>query len=90
MKLNVKAFALTCAILWGFGLFAATWWIMLFDGATHERFFIGGIYRGYNVSAIGSLLGLVYAFFDGLIGGAFFAWIYNAIVGGKESAAHRS
>ena len=34
MKLNVKAFALTCAIIWGLGLFLMTWWLILFDGAT--------------------------------------------------------
>lgn len=48
MKLNVKAFALTCALVWGLGLFALTWWIMAFDG---------------------------------LAGGAVFAWLYNLLAG---------
>jgi hypothetical protein len=34
MKLNVRAFALTCGLVWGLGLFIFTWWIMAFDGAT--------------------------------------------------------
>ena len=79
MRLNVKAFGLTCGILWGLGLFVITWWIIAFDGATGEVTFIGRIYRGYNISPGGSFIGLIWALFDGLIGGAIFAWLYNLI-----------
>ncbi len=79
MKFNVKAFALTCALLWGLGLFALTWWIIAFDGSTGEVTFIGQIYRGYSISALGSVIGMVWGFFDALIGGAIFAWLYNRL-----------
>jgi len=79
MKLNVKAFALTCALVWGLGLFLLTWWIIVLDGATGEITFIGRFYRGYNISPVGSIIGLVWASIDGLIGGAIFAWLYNLI-----------
>jgi hypothetical protein len=81
MKLNVKAFALTCGLLWGIGLFVFTWWIIAFDGATGEVTFIGRIYRGYSISPGGSFIGLIWALLDGdgLIGGAIFAWLYNLI-----------
>lgn len=79
MKLNVKAFALTCGLIWGFGLFFITLWIILFDGASCNVTFIGKLYRGYNISLVGSLIGLVWAFFDGVIGGAIFAWLYNLL-----------
>ena len=79
MKLNVKAFALTSGIVWGFGVFALTWWIIVFDGATHEVTLIGRLYRGYNISPIGSIVGLLYGFFDAGIGGAIMAWLYNTI-----------
>ncbi|MFH0966042.1 MAG: bacteriophage holin [Planctomycetota bacterium] len=85
MKLNVKAFGLTCGILWGLGLFAMTWWIIAFDGATGDRTLLGRLYRGYSISALGSVVGLVWAFFDGLIGGAIFAWLYNRLAGGCAS-----
>ena len=81
MKLNVKAFALTCGLVWGFGLFSLTWWIIAFDGATGEPTLIGQLYRGYSISPSGSIVGLVWAFFDGWIGGAVFAWLYNLIAG---------
>lgn len=81
MKLNVKAFALTCGLVFGFGLFFLTWWIIAFDGATGEATFIGRLYRGYTISPAGSFIGLVWAFFDWMIGGALFAWLYNVIAG---------
>jgi hypothetical protein len=60
MKLNAKAFALTCGLLWGFGLLMLTWWIILFEGATGQATLIGKIYRGYNLSISGGLIGLVW------------------------------
>jgi hypothetical protein len=84
MKLNVKAFALTAAILCGVGLFLLTWWVILFEGATGAKTIIGTVYRGYNISALGSLLGLIWGFADGLIGGAIFAWLYNLLVPGSS------
>lgn len=81
MRLNVRAFALTCGLLCGLGLFFVTLWIIAFDGASGEITFVGRIYRGYNISYLGSVFGLIWGFFDGLIGGAIFAWLYNLIAG---------
>ncbi len=77
MKLNIRAFALTCGILWGLGLFFVTLWIILFEGSTGELTIVGRVYRGYNISMVGSLFGLLWGFVDGLVGGAIFAWVYN-------------
>jgi hypothetical protein len=80
MKLDVKAFALTCGLLWGFGLLFLTWWMMAFGGATGETTLIGRVYIGYRINPMGSLIGFAWGFVDGLIGGAIFAWLYNVIV----------
>ena len=79
MKLDVKAFGLACGILWGLGMFLFTWWVMLFEGASHEVTILGMGYRGYSICATGSLIGLIWGFFDGLIGGLAFAWLYNRL-----------
>ena len=79
MRLNVKAFALTCGLVWGFGLFCIAWWVMIFEGATGDLLLIGHVYRGFNISPLGSVFGLVWGLVDGLIGGAIFAWLYNVI-----------
>ncbi len=81
MKLNVKAFALTSGLVWGIGLFILTWWIIAFDGSTGEVPFVSHVYRGYAVTPLGSVIGLIWAFADGLIGGAIFAWLYNLLIG---------
>lgn len=81
MKLNIKAFALTFGLLWGFGLFFLTWWIIAFDGSSEGPNFLNRIYRGYAITPLGSVIGLVWAFFDGLAGGAIFAWLYNRLAG---------
>ncbi len=86
MKLNVKAFALACAILWGAGLFLLTWWIIAFEGRSYDVTLLGRIYRGYNITPLGSVIGMVWAFFDALIGGAVLAWLYNLLVGRGPNA----
>jgi len=89
VQLNVKSFGLACGLLWGVGLFLMTWWVIAFDGAIEGPTFIGRIYRGYEVTALGSVIGLGWAFFDGLIGGLVFAWVYNLLArsGGTSSSA---
>ena len=79
MKLNVRAFAMTFAIWWGVGVFLGTWWVIAMSGATGEPTFLARIYIGYEISPLGSIIGLVWGAIDGLIAGAIFAWLYNAL-----------
>ncbi len=78
-RLDIKAFALTCGLLWGIGLFVLTWWIIAFEGISGDPTFIGRVYPGYALTPLGSVIGIPYAFVDGLIGGAIFAWLYNRL-----------
>jgi hypothetical protein len=86
MRLDIRAFAVTCGIIWGLGLPLLTWWIILFDGSSTAPTWLGQIYRGYNLTFAGSLVGAVWAFIDGLVGGAIFARLYNYL---EEHAAYR-
>lgn len=82
MKLNVLALGLACGLIWGLGLFIITWWIIAFDGPQPgETLVLGRIYRGYELTTIGSIIGLAWGFFDGFIGGVIFAWLYNLLAG---------
>jgi len=82
MGLNVKAFALTTAIVWGLvmlavGLANMTWpeyggsflrvMTSLYPGHIHD----GSLYQ--------VMIGGAYGAVDALIGGAVFAWIYNLL-----------
>ncbi len=77
MRINVRAFAVTFAIWWGVGIFLLTWWLIAWGGATGEPTFLGRIYIGYEISPLGSVIGLVWGLIDALIAGAIFAWLYN-------------
>jgi len=77
MKLDLKAFAFACSILWGSVVFLVTWWIIILDGASGNATWLGQIYRGYSISVGGSFIGLAWGLVDGLIGGAVLAWLYN-------------
>ncbi len=79
MKLNIRAFALAFAVWWGVGLFLGTWWVIAISGATGEPTFLARIYIGYEISPMGSVIGLVWGTIDGFIAGAIFAWLYNII-----------
>jgi hypothetical protein len=83
MRLDLRAFSLTCGIIAGLGLFVITWWIILYEGATGEPTMIGMVYRGYSISPLGSLVGLAWGFVDGIVGGIIFAWLYNKLCGSE-------
>ncbi len=81
MKFNVRALALASGLFWGFAIFCVTWWIMIFEGSTGDPMWLGHVYRGFNISPLGSVIGLLWGLVDGLIGGAIFGWLYNFIAG---------
>jgi hypothetical protein len=80
MKLDVLAMTLSVGIVWGIAVFFYTWWLILWEGASPEPTFLSRVYRGYKVTPLGSVIGLLWGFFDGAIGGALIAWIYNLFV----------
>ncbi len=80
MKINVVAFGLACGLIWGFGVFCLPWWVMAFEGPTRDLMVLGHIYRGFNISPLGSVIGLAYGLCDGFIAGALLAWLYNCLV----------
>lgn len=79
MKVKVLAFALTTGLTAGLGLFLITWWMIITTGGSGQATVIGAVLRGYNLSPIGSLIGFIWAFAAGFIGGALFASIYNKL-----------
>ena len=85
MKLNVKALGLASGIIWGAGIFFMTWWLILLDPDSGAGL-LERVYRGYDISPLGSVIGLVWGFFDALIGGLIFAWLYNKLASGSEGS----
>lgn len=73
MRISIVKFSLWCGLISGLMVLVGTLFIVLRDGPTWEKTWVGKIYRGYNLSYGGSLIGAVWAFFDGLFGGALVA-----------------
>ena len=92
MKLNVWAFGLAFGVLGGIGFFVLTWWLIAFGGAAdaaEATSAFARIYIGYQINALGSVIGLIWGFVHGFIWGVIFAWLYNmfaARMGGEAEA----
>jgi len=81
MRLNLKALALSCGILWALCLFLVTL-ISLGTGYADALLeVVASVYPGYSVSALGLILGLIYGFVDGAIAALIFGSVYNLFVG---------
>ncbi len=80
MRLNPIALGIALGAVWGISLFVTTW-ISYYTG--YGRLFLEtlaqSIYPGYSITPLGSLLGLIYGFLDGLISASLIGWIYNKI-----------
>jgi hypothetical protein len=87
MRLSLKALALAGGILWALALFMTGVANLIWPGYG-EGFLkmIASVYPGYHAAcSIGDLIvGTLYAFIDGAIGGLFFGWLYNLFIGKKS------
>ena len=82
MKLSVKAFALTSAVIWALAMFMVITLNMATGGYGAEFLKVmGSIYPGYHYgSGVSSIIvGSLYGFVDAGIAGLIFAWLYNLL-----------
>ena len=85
MKLDVKALALTGAIVWGgLALFLTGLANLIWPG--YGQGFLDAVatlYPGYHATAsFGQVIvGTLYGALDGAVVGAIFAWLYNRLIG---------
>ena len=84
MKFNTKAFAISSGLIYGFALFVSVWWLMA-RGYSKQETLLSMVYPYLTISPFGSLLGLIYGLFDGVIIGALFAWLYNHLAKAFDS-----
>ncbi|MDX2442095.1 MAG: hypothetical protein QNK40_16290 [Desulfobacterales bacterium] len=84
MKFNTKAFAISSGMIYGFVLFVSVLWLMA-RGYSNQETLLSMVYPYLTISPSGSLLGLIYGLFDGVIVGALFAWLYNHLAKASDS-----
>ena len=79
MCLSPIRLGLAGGILWGLAMFFITLLSLHTGYAEHFCKMMETLYLGYEVSTIGSLIGLVYGFVDAFVGLCIFAWLYNKL-----------
>jgi ABC-type phosphate transport system permease subunit len=88
MKLNLKALVVSAGILWALAVFLVGLANLIWSGygAAFLRV-MASIYPGYHATgSIGDVIvGTLYALLDGAIAGLVFGWLYNLLVGRRET-----
>ena len=77
-KLNPKALAIGFGILLAICVFILGLMPVFFNGWGKTMVLeISSVYIGYKPGVLGALIGSIWAFVDGLIGGYLIGWLYN-------------
>lgn len=76
IKFHIPAFTLGLGATWSLSIFLVGLMAMFNWGGAFVDV-MASIYIGYEPTFLGSLIGAVWAFFDGAIGGLVFALFYN-------------
>lgn len=77
-RLGVLGCAFALGITWGICILFVGWFSML-GWATPLVKIVGSAYIGYTASFFGAILGGIWGFFDGFIGGVIFSFLYNKL-----------
>lgn len=78
-KLNVKALAIALGVSWAvYILFIG--WASIFGWGTKFVEMMSSVYIGFTSTFLGGIVGAIWGFIDGALGGAIIALVYNAIV----------
>lgn len=98
LRLNATIHGTVSGLVVGFGIFVATNWLLISPNkyVTPEGEVVVGqhlsllsqFFPGYEVTFVGSLIGLAYGFVSGFAGGYLIARIYNWLVDLRERRQH--
>ena len=77
-RLSVKALAMGLGVSWAAcALF--TGWASIFGWGTKFVEMMSSVYIGYTPTFLGGIIGAIWGFVDGAIGGVIIALVYNVI-----------
>lgn len=80
-RVRVAIVAIVAGMVGGFGLFAATVWLLIKGGPDvgQNLSLLGVYYPGFTVSWAGSIVGFAYGALTGALLGFSVAWLYNLL-----------
>ena len=76
MNLRKRALGLSLGVVWGLAVFVATV-LATMRGRGVTLSLLAAWYPGFTVSYGGAVIGLLWGFVNGFIGGALIAWFYG-------------
>ena len=87
VRLRTRVTALVFACAGGAGLFVATAWLVIRGGETvgPHLTLLNNYFPGYEVTWVGSFIGLLYGAGVGALFGGSLAWLYNALADRRDS-----
>ncbi len=77
--MRTKRLAVTFGIVWAATVFLTTLLSVYTGYGKLFLDFVASIYPGYSISLLGSVIGLVYAFFDMFVGVYIVSWVYHQV-----------
>ena len=77
-RLDERAFALACGLLWAMGV-ASIDFLARYGWGERWEALLADAYVGSGESKRGIVIGALWAFADGFSGGYTFAWLYNRL-----------
>lgn len=75
---NPLALGLSIGFIWAISLLIVSILNVASNWGGNTLFLVSEWYLGYDLTMGGMLVGTIWAFFDGFIGGFLVAWLYNA------------
>lgn len=78
-RLSICGLGIALGVSWAIGMLVmGIFWKLGYGGAMMSSF--SSMYVGLAATPIGILIGMIWAFIDGFIGGVIIAWIYNKVI----------
>lgn len=79
MKLNMKKLALAFGVIWALYVVWIAWVAGAIGWGDKIVDVLASLYRGYDATFLGGLIGGAWGFVDGAIAGVIVAWVYNKL-----------
>jgi hypothetical protein len=83
-KLRIVPLAVALGAVWALGVLFVGW-VSSFGWGVNFVDVMSSMYIGYKPSFLGGIIGAIWAFVDGAIGGAIIAVVYNAFARKKQT-----
>ena len=79
-KLDIRTFTLTAGLFWAVSVFLTGLMVTFFHYGDPWFNLLASVYPWYTATLPGILIGALWGFLDGAIGGFVFSWLYNRLL----------